>query len=69
MTTKGALSGLRQFLAAESLLKMMKNSFLFHFKSYFRSQLSFCLNFFVMYQNGLIKKTKLISNFMTLQRG
>ena len=35
---KGALSGLRQFLAAESLLKMMKNA------SYFTSKtLSFCL--------------------------
>ena len=51
---KGALSGLRQFLATESPLKMMKNTFyfnqkrkpfknderyfLFHIKSSFRSQ-------------------------------
>ena len=34
---KGALSGLRLFLATESLLKMMKNA-LFHLKSFFRSQ-------------------------------
>ena len=33
----GALSGLRQFLATESPLKMMKNAF-FHLKSSFRSQ-------------------------------
>ena len=35
---KGALSGLRTFLAAESRFKMMKNAFLFHLKSAFRSQ-------------------------------
>ena len=35
---KGALSGLRHFLANESPLKMMKNAFLFHLKSFFRSQ-------------------------------
>ena len=35
---KGALSGLRQFLATESPLKLMKIFFLFHLKSSFRSQ-------------------------------
>ena len=35
---KGALSGLRQILATENTLKMMKNAFLFHLKSSFRSQ-------------------------------
>ena len=35
---KGALSGLRQFLATESPSKMMKNVFLFHLKSSFRLQ-------------------------------
>ena len=34
---KGALSGLRQFLATESSLKMMQNAFYFT-KSFFRSQ-------------------------------
>ena len=34
---------------------------LFSFSRY----LSFCLDFLVMYRNGLIKKIKLISNFMT----
>ena len=35
----------------------------------FSRYLSFYLDFFVMYQNGLIKKTRLISNFMTSQSG
>ena len=35
---KSALSGLRQFLATESPLKMIKKCFLFHLKSSFRSQ-------------------------------
>ena len=35
---KGALSSLRQFLTTKSPLKMMKNVFLFHLKSSFRSQ-------------------------------
>ena len=32
---KGALSGLRQFLATESSLKMMKNAFYFTSKAFF----------------------------------
>ena len=32
---KGALSGLRQFLATESPLKMMKNAFYFTLKAFF----------------------------------
>ena len=32
---KGALSDLRQFLATESLLKMMKNAFYFTLKAFF----------------------------------
>ena len=35
---KVILSGLGQFLAAESPLKMIKNAFLFHVKSSFHSQ-------------------------------
>ena len=34
----GTLSGLRQFLATESPLKVLKKCFLFHLKSFFRSQ-------------------------------
>ena len=67
---KGALSGLRQYLATESPLKMMKNAF-FPPQKLFSSlrYLSFCHDFLVMYQNGLIKKIGLISNFMTSQPG
>ena len=35
---KGALSGLRKFLAFGSPLRIMKNAFLFHLKSSLRSQ-------------------------------
>ena len=35
---KGAFSGLRQFLATEGPLKMMKNTFYFILKALFRSQ-------------------------------
>ena len=35
---KGALSRLRQFLAIDSPLKMMKNIFLFHLRRFFRFQ-------------------------------
>ena len=67
---KGALSGLRQIFANESILKMMKNAFSFTSKSLFVLKiLNFCLEFLVMYQNGLIKKIGLIPNFMTSQPG
>ena len=35
----------------------------------FSRYLSFCLDFLVMYQNGLIKNIRLISNFTTLKLG
>ena len=65
---KGALSGLRQLLAMESPLKMMKNAF------YFTSKALFVLKIFkflscVFFQNDLIKKIRLISSFMTSQPG
>ena len=53
---KGALSGLRQFLATESPLKMISPQKLFSFSRY----LSFCLDFWDTYQNGLIQKIRLI---------
>ena len=64
---KGVLSGLRPFLVTESPLKMIKNAFqkLFSFSRY----LIFSLDFLVMYRNGLIRKIRLISNFMTSQFG
>ena len=67
---KGALSGLRRFLATESPLKMIKNTFYFTSKALsFARYLSFCLDFLVMYRNGLIEKIRLISNVMTSQPG
>ena len=46
---KGALSGLRQVLATESLLKMMKNAFYFTSRQElvsFSRYLNFCLDFY-----------------------
>ena len=65
---KGAVSGLKLFLATESSLKMMKNSFISTQKLFsFSRYLCFCLDILVMYRNGLIKNIRLISNFMTSQ--
>ena len=48
MLSKGALSGLRQFLATESLLKM-KNHFYFTLKFHLALKtLNFCLDFLFM---------------------
>ena len=67
---KDELSCLRQFLATESPLKMTKNAFYFTSKALsFSRYLSFCLDFLVMNQNDLIKKIRLIPNFMTSQPG
>ena len=57
-------------MATESPLKMMKNAFYFTSKAVsVLNTFSFCLDFLVMYLNGLIKKISLISNFMTTQPG
>ena len=63
---KGAL-----FLkTTESPLKMMKNAFYFTLKALFVLKiLSFCLDFLIMYKNGLIRKIRLILKFMTSQPG
>ena len=56
----------------DSPSKMMKNAFLFHLKSSFHSQhisffiLTFC---WACRKNSLIRKTRLIWNFMTSQSG
>ena len=68
---KGALSGLRQFLATESPLKMMKNAF------YFTSKALFVLKIFksLPWLSGHVskrldlKRLRLISNFMTPMPG
>ena len=59
---KGALSVLRQFLATESPLKMMKNAFYFTLKAFFVLK-TFKFLFLVMEKNGLIRKIKLIRKF------
>ena len=61
LSIKSAPSGLRQSLATESPLKMMKNAFYFNGKLFsFSRYLSFCFDFLVMQQNGLIRKKRLI---------
>ena len=69
---KDAFSGLRQFLATESTLKMMKMLFISPQKLFsFSRHLIFCLDFLGMLESDLIliRKIELISNFMTLQPG
>ena len=65
---KGALSSLRQFLATESSLKVMKNAFystleVFSFSRY----LNFCLGILVIGKNDPIKMVRLLSKFMKSQ--
>ena len=59
-----------------SILKNDELYFLFHLKSFFHPQhiyftrhLNFCLDFLVMQKNGLIRKIRSISKFMTSQSG
>ena len=67
---KGALLGLRQFLATESPLKMTKNYLYFTSKALFVLKIfKCCLDFLAMYRNGLSKKIRLIPNLMTSQNG
>ena len=67
---KGALSGLRWFLATETPLKMMKNPFCFTLKALFVLKIfKFLFWLFGMYKHGLIRKARLISKFMTSQPG
>ena len=58
----GTLSGLRQFLATESALKMMKNDFYSPKKFFlFWRYLNFCSDIFVHVRKWLDKKVSLIS--------
>ena len=68
---KGARSVLKQFLTIENHLKMMEKN-----ASYFTSKAIFVIKIFkflswilVMQQNGLNRKIRLISGFMTSQLG
>ena len=57
--TKDPLSGLRQFWATESPLKMIKNAFYFTSNALFVLKIfKFCLDFLAMYRKGLIEKIK-----------
>ena len=65
---QGVLSGLRQFLASGSPLKMMKNAFYFTLKALFLHKIfKFSVNFWSRRKNGLIRKIRLTSKFMTSQ--
>ena len=68
---RGKLSGLRQFLAAESPLKMTKNAFYFTSKAFFILKICKFLPWvFGHVAKRLDKKDQvLISNFMTSQCG
>ena len=65
---KGALSSLRQFLATESSLKVMKNAFDSTLKVFSSSRyLNFCLGILVIGKNDPIKMVRLLSKFMKSQ--
>ena len=66
---KGTLLGLRQFLAIESSLKIMKKAFYVTFLFSLSKYLNFRLDFLVMKKNDLIWKILLISKFMTSNPG
>ena len=56
---KGPLLGARQFLPFGSPLKVMKNAFYFTLKALsFSRYVRFCLDFSVMYKNGLIRNIR-----------
>ena len=67
---KGALSGLRQFLATGSPLKTRKNYFYFTSKALFVLKIFRFLSWlFGHVTNGLTRKISLISKFMVSQPG
>ena len=67
---KGALSGLKQFMATESRLKTMKNTFYFTSKALFVLKIFKFLSWlFGHVVKRLVRKIRLISNFMTSQPG
>ena len=65
---KCTFSGLRQFLATERSLQIMKMLFIPSLKLFsFSKYLNFCLDFLVKQKNGLIRIRRLTSKFMTSQ--
>ena len=68
MIIKGTVSGLRQFLAIESQLKMMKNAFYFISKAFFVLKISKFLSLLLGHvAKQLDWKVRSISNFVTTQ--
>ena len=55
---KGAVLGLRQFLATESPFKMMKNAFYLTLKTPLVLALNFCYEFLIVQANGLTRKLR-----------
>ena len=67
---KGALSGVRQFLATGSPLKLVKMLFISPQKFFLFSRCSnFRFDFFIMQKNSLIRKITLILSFMASHPG
>ena len=67
---QGTLKGLRQLLASEIPLKNMKNAIYFTFKALSVLKVFKFLSWlFGHVENGLIRKIRLISKFMTSQPG
>ena len=67
---KGALSGLRQFLATESPLKMMRNAFYFTSKALFVLKIfKFLSSLFGHVSQRLDQKDKVNFKFITSQPG
>ena len=63
-----SFSGFRKFLATESPLKIKKNAFYFTLKALFVLKiLKFLSWLLVLQKNGLIRKMRLTSKFMTSQ--
>ena len=70
MFLKSPLPNLRQFLATESHLKMMKNAFYFKSKAFFVPGIfKFLFWLFVHVGKQLDKKANVLSKFMTSQTG
>ena len=67
---KGALSGLRKFLAAESPHKMMKNVFYFTLKLFsFSRNLNFCFDFSFIYCEIVSLETNGSNNILANIKG
>ena len=68
---KVGLSSFKKIALLASLKALNKKWFLFHLKSFFRSQdiYVFVMTFWSSRKNGLIRKISLVSKFMTLLLG